>query len=280
MTFIGNIEVRVETIAGQLLRGVQLLQALAPYSKEPAAASKPARDLSRQEAFDLMMYHVIQGDLVLNEPVKLDAKGKISSPAPSGRVKVRATILGVEFFQASLKTNFKNGSTGAIKVAAFDPTPAFAIVLLRLAKFLKKDWGATRIIWGGIGQGADGKRKNCHGEGTCVDFYGAITQRGTFDVLADWTHKPIFLANGKRRGPWGDTESPTYYRLRPAADQPAYQFFLDVYGFATTECTDGNGKAPTSIGMPGRIIHPDFPDKDLREGHEQHMHFQLGEAYL
>lgn len=280
MSFLGDIELRVETLAGQVLRGVQLIEALAPYAKQPAAASKAARDLSKQEAFELLMYHVIQGEIVPNEAVKLDAKGKISSPAPNRRVKVRTSMVGVDFYQASMKTNFKNGSAGATKVAAFDPTPGFAIVLLRLAKFLKKDWGATRVVWGGIGQGADSKRKNCHGEGTCVDFYGAITQRGTFDVLADWTHKPIYSPNGKRRGPWGDTESPTYYRLRPTADQPAYQFFLDVYRFAATECTDGYEKAPTSIGMPGRIIHPDFPDKGLREGHEQHMHFQIGEAYL
>ena len=58
MTFIREIEVRVETLAGQVLRGIELMQALAPYTKEPAAAAKPARDLSRQEAFDLMMYHV------------------------------------------------------------------------------------------------------------------------------------------------------------------------------------------------------------------------------
>lgn len=280
MAFIKEIELRVETLAGQILRGVQLFEALAPFSKEPAASSKSGRDLSRQEAFDLMMYHVVQGEIVLNEPVKLDGKGKISNPSPNRRVKVRTTMVGVEFYHASSKTNFKNGSTGATKVAEFEPTPAFAIVLLRFAKVLKKEWGATRIVWGGIGHGADGKRKNCHGEGTCVDFYGATTQRGTFDVLADWALKPIYLPNGKRRAPWGDAESPTSYRLRAAGDQPAYQFFLDVYEFAKKECTDGPGTASTSIGKPSSIIHPDFPRKDLRESHQQHMHFQIGGAFL
>jgi hypothetical protein len=111
--------------------------------------------------------------------------------------------------------------------------------------------------------------------GHCFDLYGAITKNGLLDVRTDWALKPVYGKDGKRRPDgWGQATQ-TYYRLRQNLDDPAYSFFKDVYQFASEQCVDGSGGV---IGKPSFIIHPDHPDPDLRENHEQHMHLQIGKT--
>lgn len=286
----------IRAFVGEMLRGAQFL---ANYALVPPFASKAARDLSAQEAFDLLMHLVFHGRVVLDEHVKVDNSGKIVYPKPGQQILVKTSMAGVDFLHASGAFNAKNGSHGARKDKRFAPTPAFAIVLFRLAEFLAKDWGATQIVWGGVGKGADNKSKNCHDVGTCMDFYGATTKKGKFDVTEDWTRKPVFQKDGKElpvkwsqeiwgvalfENRWGPATQ-TYYRLRPTDDSPAYDFFLDVYTFVNEQCTSSGDTSPHAFGTnhplsAGQTIHPDYPGPKLRKDHRDHMHFQLGAAFL
>jgi hypothetical protein len=281
---------------GEVLRGARFL---ANYALEPSFASKPARELSPQEAFDLVMHLAFHGEIVLDERVKVDGGGKIVFPRPGQQIRVRTTMAGVDYYHASGKFNANSGSAGAMKDTHFAPTPAFAVVLYRLAKLLRQGWGASQIVWGGVGSGANDKSKNCHDVGTCVDFYGATTTKGKFDVVADWTRKPVYREDGKElpitwdQGTWGVASfenrwgpaNQTRYRLRPQNDSPAYDFFLAVYKLVNEQCTSAGDTAPAAFGMGqllgrGPTIHPDYPDPTLRRNHRDHMHFQLGPAFL
>jgi hypothetical protein len=277
----------VGTIVHNIKDRIHLMQLLSAYKDEPAAASKAVRDMTGQEAFDVMLHLVYMGELDLVEPIHTDQKGRITKPRPAQQLLVKTHIAGVDYYRASAK-----GFVGNYKHPHFAPTPAFAVVLYRLARAMKTSWGASRIVWGGIGAGHDGKSRNCHEVGTCVDFYGAITQRGTFDVLKDWGRKPIFKSDGTPHAKssdhddlWGN-DVHTYYRLRLFADPWAYLFFASVYAFAHEQCTIGRADfAPSAFaaGGPigsGTIIHPDYPGSKLRKSHQEHVHFQLGNAYL
>ncbi len=257
---------------------VKLRMALWAYEQEPPAAKKPARDMSPQEALDVLMHLVYMGDISLMEHIRTDAKGKVILPRPGQQVGVRTHMAGVDYYRAASKPPDKhNGSSGSFEVGSFQPTPAFAIVLYRLAQKLNRDFGASRIVWGGIGASHDGTG-DCHQNGRCVDFYGATTPVKAYDVLADWGSKPVYTVDGRHRGPWGSSETATYYRLRAPEDDPAYTFFQEVYNFAAHECTDGPG-SPTSIGGHSYIVHPDHPDPGPRSRHQEHIHMQVGSTY-
>ena len=277
----------IGTVVHNIKDRLHLMQLLDAYKNAPAAATKAARDLTGQEAFDLMMHLVYNGEIELETPIHTDKSGRITSPRPAQQVMIKTHIAGVDYYRASSK-----GFPGNYKHPHFAPTPAFAVVLYRLARMMKEKWGATRIVWGGIGAGHDGKSKNCHEVGTCVDFYGAITQKGTFDVLEDWGKKPIFNADGTPHAKstdhddrWG-SDTKTHYRLRLFGDGWSYWFFASVYAFAHEQCSVFSNDHPPlqflsggALGS-GTIIHPDYSNPGLRKSHQEHMHFQLGHAYL
>lgn len=279
------IGVAKQVYAG-FVKSVELMKLLSVYEKEPVWAAKPVRDLSEQQAFDLLMHLVYWGEVFVDEIFRADASGRLVHPKPGQQLKVGTRMAGVDFYRASNK-----GFPGNHSTPTFTPTPAFALVLYRLAKRLGGGYyGATRIVWGGIGHGGEGKLRNCHEIGTCVDFYGAYTRHGTFDVLADWGKKPIFKSDGKPRAvpnwtddKWGNA-SDTYYRLRASDPGLAYYFFADVYKFAFEQCTVGSTDVPElkegQSVMAGTIIHPDYARADLRRSHLEHMHFQLGQAFV
>jgi hypothetical protein len=286
----------ISALFGEFLRGAQFLLNYAPV---PTFASKPARDLTDQEAFDLLMHLVFHGRITLDQHVKVDDNGKIIDPKPGRQILVKTSIAGVDFLHASGAFSATNGSLHTVKDKRFAPTPTFAIVLHRLAEFLAKEWGATAIVWGGVGKGADNKSKNCHEVGTCMDFYGATTKQGAFDVTADWTRSPVYKADGTElkvtwnqnlwgvasfENRWGPATQ-TYYRLRSGLDTPAYDFFADVYGFVNEQCTSSGDSNPHAFSSnqplsAGQTIHPDYPNPTLRKNHRDHMHFQLGKAFL
>jgi hypothetical protein len=268
---------------------------------EESLLTKPARDLSLQEAFDLMIFLVEEGEIELVDPVKTDDGGIVISPkpVPGLQMKVRTSMGGVDFFRAKDINPGINGSAGATKAEIFQPTPAFTIVLYRLAKRLAAKWQATQIVWGGIGAGSGKNAKDCHMTGHCVDFYGATTAAGVqFDVRRDWWSRTVYRQdNGKPLATtapladhWLDTTD-TYFRLaisQEPQDLTPWQFFGDVYQFIVEECTPGNNIAADlfrngSALQAGTIMHPDYPvagdPGPGRRTHNDHIHFQLGNAY-
>jgi hypothetical protein len=266
-----------------------------PAKQVPAAAGKSAQSMTAQEAFDVLMYLVDTGEITLEEPVKTNAKGAIVSPAVNDQIRVRTSMAGIDFYQASGDNGGVNGSKGAHKVAFFMPTAAFAIVLYRLAVRMRDSWKTTRIVWGGIGHGSGLHKSDCHMTGNCVDFYGATTGSGTFDVRKDWFLRRVTQKNGKLHplapddnDRWGNATE-TFYRFATATDdedkEPG-EFFLDVYTFVSEQCMFGPFDIPPSsmtTGSPlkaGYTLHPDYPIRDQRRHHNDHIHFQLGQAIL
>jgi hypothetical protein len=255
----------------------------------------PARNLKDDdEALAVLSYLASQGAVQLIDP------------HPShGQITVGTTMAGVEFMRV-VQGHDRNRSLGAHSAAKFWPTPPFAVVLYRLALRLACLWAATKIVWGGVGNGDS--NQGCHATGNCIDFFGASTARGgTFDVHRDWYLRDVYVGNGKlhpgfdpkqpERDRWG-SDTLTYYRLLAPADKPkvkdpsdpeyqnpqAREFFLDVYRFISEECRFGPhdiSPAALQAGLPikeGYTLHPDYPTKK-RVDHKDHMHFQLGDTH-
>ena len=158
--------------------------------------SEPARDLSDDDAFELMMYLVGTGDITLFDKLVKDKSGNITSHKPGVQTRIVPVIAGIPFLKARGSNPGPNGSLGATQQQYFAPTPAFAIVLYKLAKMLANDWGATQIVYGGIGAGGNANVTDCHSTGHCVDFYGANTKKGNFDVRQDWWMRPVYDSAG------------------------------------------------------------------------------------
>ncbi|MGC2660338.1 MAG: hypothetical protein WA324_20485, partial [Bryobacteraceae bacterium] len=107
-------------------------------------------------------------------------------------------MAGVEFLRAANHGD-RNASLGAHSAKEFYPTPSFAVVLYRLALRLRCLWGATKIVWGGVGTGD--VSQGCHHTGHCIDFYGATTARGgTFDVKRDWYLRDVYVGEKLHSG--------------------------------------------------------------------------------
>jgi hypothetical protein len=255
---------------------------------------KPARDLKREEAWTLIHYHGIKGELVLHTQPKNEKEE---------RAHISTSIAGVQYMHARGDNHGRFGSVGARLTPSFRPTPQFAIVLLRFAKYLHANWGASQIVWGGIGAGSGRNTLDCHMTGSCVDFYGANTSRGgVIDVRRDWYYRPVYLPNGREHpkvkdsDDWWGNNTRTSYRLlitrdveeRLQSDKSyfnprARDFFLDVFQFIHDECTVIAGDIAPSALRSGALMqygvtmHPDYPGL-IRRPHNDHMHFQLGQA--
>lgn len=254
--------------------------------------TKAARDLTPQEAFDLLMHHIEQGDIDLFDPrqARADINGKMLSLRVIQNVKIMPTMAGVQYVH----------TLGDAR--AFSPKPEFAIFLLRFARWLSEQCSVVKIVWGGIGSGSGKNAVDCHSDGRCIDFYGAQTAGGqSFDVDRDWWQKSVTLKTEPKphalvgTDRWGNDRK-TYYRLalpvQPLHHFWAGWFFGMVYEFAMKESTVSSA----DIGVDafrrgdevkaGAIFHPDHPIPGSfgvrgiagRRTHFQHMHFGLGKA--
>jgi len=255
---------------------------------QEALLKKPARDLSDQEALDVFIFLVEQGEIELGTSARVADDGTISSLRRGMQMDIRPVLAGVDFYHVGKGTK-TNGSTGKAKDRNLQPTAAFAVLLCRLAKRLSDQWDVTQIVWGGIGSGG-----GCHTSGHCIDFYGATTAGGRdFDVRRDWYRRPVFKKDGTLHptsptsdDKWGN-DTKTYFRLWQSnlpEDEITWRFFADVYTFVTEQCTIG----PLDIGAgefrtggdikEGFCLHPDYPRAEprARRDHNDHMHFQLG----
>ena len=238
------------------------------YGAPPLFIDKPGRDLSQEEARDIVMHLVVKKEIQLIDPPLFGAKG-VQIPKPGQRLRISNQVAGVTYQHPTLHWDYLP-----------DVNLAWIVVLYRLARGLRDQFGVHKIYWRGIGRGADDKPKtDSHHSGRAIDFFGAETRFGKVTVTQDWSKQPIVI-NGKTEPDWKPTQIP-HYRLLPIIRR-GYFFFLWVYGFATRECQDYSqgpsidGKGPTTIGMHSFIIHPDHPNRRLRSKHQDHMHFQIG----
>lgn len=112
------------------------------------------------------------------------------------------------------------------------------------------------------------------------------------NVLENWGHKPVEMPDQTKAAQWPDGNfTATRFRLDPQQNRfagtavprefLAWKIFEDVYKFATLHCFDSSNvvsqnRMPTTIGQASRwIIHPDHPTATLRNGHRDHMHFEI-----
>jgi hypothetical protein len=227
----------------------------------PAAASKPARDLTQGEARDLVVSYVLTGQLSLEKPIAFGKDGNPTFPRVGEKVPLGLGIGGVDFVPDNKK------AAGWTRTGPMDMRTA--VLAVRLAQYLKSRWGVTTIFWGGMGVGrADTDR---HGKGYAIDFHGAITRTGKLDVSEDWGKQPITLPDGTKAAKWPVTARP-YFRLD--VDTRAGAFFYDVYRWLTGEAADSSRKR-TSIGDHSYILCPDMPDVAWRDLHQDHIHCEI-----
>jgi len=230
----------------------------------PSGGSKPARNLSQEEARDLVVYYAINRLLFLQKPITFGKDGSVTFPKVGEKVELGLEIGGVHFYPSD------DASAGLSKTGHMDPR--MATLAVRLAQFLKNGrWAVSTIYWGGMGYGRSGSDR--HGMGLALDFHGAYTRIGWIDVSFDWGRQPITLPDGSKAQKWPVNQTP-YYRLD--VDTNAGAFFYDVYKFLTGEAADGFGSKPTSIGDHSFILCPDMPDIAWRDKHQDHIHCEVG----
>jgi hypothetical protein len=238
----------------------------AEYNMLPGIETwKPACKLSQEEARDIAVSYVLNNLLTLEKPVAFGADGAPTYPKIGEKAKLRLDNIGGVAYVPDNKKAAGFLTTGPMDLRT-------AVLAVRLARYLREQskWGVSAIYWGGMGFGRD--ENDRHGKGYAIDFHGAMTRYGRFDVSADWGNQSITLPNGTKAKTWPVTVQP-YYRLD--VDTPAGGFFCAVYHFLAGEASDNGTSQESSIGGRSQILCPDTPDVVQRPNHQDHIHCEV-----
>jgi len=244
------------------------------FATAPAGAAVPARSLTPQQARDLVLHYWVNNAIGFEDLPTFDSNGKVLTPKVGGKIKIRLeSIAGVKFVPDS-KAASSWTYTGQIQMRT-------VVLVVRFAEFLKREWEATAIRWGGLGAGRNAG--DMHVEGWALDFHGAETPSGSFDVHRDWGLQPVPASIGGVEGRWPANATRTSYRLAvDPLDMGKFvlgavtrQFFEDCYRFATEQANNRNNLSVHYIGERSSVLHPDTPFPSLRDGHQDHFHFDV-----
>jgi hypothetical protein len=135
------------------------------YGPSPTFIDKPGRDLSQEEARDIVMHLVVKKQIQLIDPPLFGRKG-VQIAIAGKRYKISNQVAGVTYKHLSARLDYLP-----------NVDLAWIVVLYRLAQGLRFEFGAHTIYWGGIGVGGDDKPKtDSHHTGRAIDFYGAETR--------------------------------------------------------------------------------------------------------
>jgi hypothetical protein len=245
-----------------------------PTKTKPANFDTPARDLSEQEAREIVCYLISTGEIKPRRmygpppnfpPLKLLVNGNYEG------LLLDADIAGVIFVNlASTPDPSKQVISG--------PGWRIALVAYRLALLLKAKSGATQIFHKGF-KGA-GPADDQHNLGRALDFVGALTSVGDLRVQTHWSNQTVPNAIGGVNGDWPPTHIQTRFRLDAATNRTAHDFFKLVYNFGTEQCRDNSSKqghiAPFAPLPTGAILHPDYgAEPSKRKAHFDHIHFDV-----
>jgi hypothetical protein len=190
------------------------------------------RDLTPRQASEALLFHSLQGDMVLTlsgqefEFVfkhfeEKDAKGDVTNffkpcdgrctfvkPDPQALLGIKdQTAKGVRYFYVN-HTPFVNGKPGmdfAIGSAFTKLDPRNAIGVCRLAQRLKAVDGAIEAVYH-IGINGDDVRNDCHGFGRAIDFAGVA--------------KAVPVGDPKQKDPQG-----VFFRSELRADTDFFVFW-------------------------------------------------------
>lgn len=250
------------------------LKRLQAFVAPQAGATVPARSLTPQHARDMVLHYWVNKVIQFEELPTFDASGKVATPRVGGKVTVRlASIAGVQFISDS-KAARSWKFTGQIQMRT-------VVLIVRFAEFLKREWNASVIYWGGLGAGR--KAGDMHVEGWAFDFHGAVTPSGSFLVHRDWGLKPVPASIGGVEDRWPPNATKTKYRLdvnpldmsNLVLGALPRQFFADCYRFGTDQANNRNNLTVHYIGERTSVLHPDSPIPGLRDDHQDHFHFDV-----
>jgi len=161
------------------------------------------------------------------------------------------------------------------------------MVVYRLSSLIEQEYGTPAKVFHKGFKGAGGE-ENRHNRGLALDFAGAETPKGKWDVLDDWGKETVLNSMGGVNGKWPASTTTTRYRLN--INNPydtACDFFVAIYNFAIEQCRDGSttkqsmgaAGAPWEPASTGFVIHPDHgtPGRpDGRDAHQDHIHMDVG----
>lgn len=254
-------------------------QQLQRFIAPPAGAGVAARSLTKDQARDLVVHYWVNGLIQMDRWPECDGTGKVTWPKPTDRVKLMLNNIGGVKFTP-------NNPQAAAWTETYPLDLRNVVMVVRLAQYLKDNWGTTVIFWGGLGIGGGRTDKaDTHTEGLALDFHGAVTSAGSFDVQRDWGDKKVPASiGGDKSGRWPPSASKTSYRLAvdpldigkfvlAAAGAPG--FFNDVYQYMATQARHDSPEGTPRIGEGSAILHPDTPWSWLRKGHSNHFHFEV-----
>ena len=274
-----------------------------PDSTLSLLLTSPVRDLTKEQARDVVLLLVGARLVTIQPPPTFDAACNVLRPRPTDLVNIRPAVIdGVTIVNA--------GDPRVKTVNAVDLR--MVVLLFNLARFLRLTWGVTEIHHSCIGSSGTHKGR------LALDFSGVagdvppgrtsfgVSLSGPFkiSVLNDWGQKSVQLPDGSsgRQWPAGTKDKPfrnTAYRLDPVQNRfvntqdrnslLAFPVFRDIYSFATFHCTDRTDPGaksckgrhtqttPTTIGSSSQcIVHPDHPNPTLRfPAHVNHIHMEI-----
>jgi hypothetical protein len=239
----------------------------ASYNMMPRVESwTAAYKLTQEEARDIAVAYVLNNYLTLEKPVTFGKDGAPTYPKVGERSKLKLDNIGGARFVANNPAAAGWTMTGRMDLRT-------AVLAVRLGIYLREQskWGVSTIYWGGMGVGRDDTDR--HGKGLAIDFHGALTRFGKFDVAADWGRRPITLPDGKTASTWPLHVQP-HFRLD--VDTLAGGFFHAVYHLLSGEASDNGRNNSSSIGDRSQILCPDSPDPFLRMHHQDHIHCEVG----
>jgi hypothetical protein len=186
-------------------------------------------------------------------------------------------------------SGFKAGSPPSGGNAPDRLDPRHAVAIIRFCRWLHATWGVTEMYHAGVSADDTGARTDCHGQGRALDFVGVKGTLNGADYLLtvqdDWGGVSTPSTPGGVWTPLGTTA--THFRLD---DAPGMEFqrdiFRAIYEFGAGQWQDTSSGpdpagTPTAIGSPSFVMNPDHHtsspgQKNGREAHQGHLHFQIG----
>jgi hypothetical protein len=238
----------------------------ARYNNLPAVENWTAAfKLTQEEARDIAVTYSLNNLISFEKPVTWGVDGAPTYPKIGEKPRIKLGNIGGASWVPDNPQARGWAMTGPLDLRT-------AVLAVRLARYLREQskWGVSTIYWGGMGVGRD--QDDRHGKGFAIDFHGAITRFGKFDVEEDWGKQPVTLPDGRKAKEWPAAARP-YFRLD--VDTPAGGFFYAVYHFLAGEASDNGRATESSIGDRSQILCPDTPDYNLRQYHQDHIHCEV-----
>src|SRR5262249_8025156 len=149
---------------------------------------------------DLCVYYALNNMLALEKPITFGKDTKPTWPKVGDKSTLGLTIAGVNFSPDN------SAASGLTRTGRMDLRTA--VLAVRLAQYVRSNWGTSVLYWGGMGFGRDSNDR--HGRGLAIDIHGVSGAGNYYKVSRDWGKKPITLPNGTKAHAWPNTQQPYF----------------------------------------------------------------------